>query len=104
MDSLFKRVDEDEGSPLRGGVNRDKSIARENRRISGCPPSQPKLEIFPPALGLCNKPAGRPADKMQTPAIDYKPDGLCDPIKIIWRKSCVELSDISVRATRRRSS
>jgi hypothetical protein len=50
MDSLFKRVDEDEGSPLRGGVNRDNAIARENRKISGCPPSQPKLENFPSSL------------------------------------------------------
>ena len=51
MDSPIRRVDEDEGSPLRGGVNRDNSIARENRKISGCPPSQPKLDIFPSSLG-----------------------------------------------------
>jgi hypothetical protein len=51
MDSLLQRVDEDEGSPLRGGVNRDSSITRENRKISGCPPSQPKLDNFPSSLG-----------------------------------------------------
>ena len=37
MDRQCCQVDEDEGSLLRGKVNRDD---RENRKISGCPPDQ----------------------------------------------------------------
>jgi hypothetical protein len=55
MDSLFGRVDEDEGSSLRGGANRA-IISRENRRISGYPPSKPKLDILSLQKKSCDKP------------------------------------------------
>jgi hypothetical protein len=56
MDSLFGRVDEDEGSSLRGGANRVIN-SRENRKISGCLPSKLKLDILSLQKKSCDKPA-----------------------------------------------